>query len=408
MLIGKVPLFAALPRSEIEHMAATLRGSAVEPGAILFQEGDYGDRFYIVLDGQIEIVKALGTTEERLLAVRGAGEFIGEMSLFQRDGLRTASGRSRSAAQLLEMSRTDFDALLHRQPMLAYEMVRVLSIRLRESDDATIRDLQEKNRQLTLAYQELQDAHEQIIEKEKLEHELQVARELQMRMLPRALPQLPGCDFGARIVPARAVSGDFFDFIPLGPDSIGIIVGDVCGKGLPAALFMALTRSLLRVEASRPASTREVLQSANRHLLDMTDSGLFVTLIYGIVDRATRTFTYTRAGHELPMLFDAHGTPIMPGRGQGQPLGILADPDLDTQTLMIPLGGTLLLYTDGVTEAMDGLGGFFEVDRLQKAVQANHHVSAQALCDLLVEAVEIYRGAAPQHDDVTLVALHMR
>src|SRR5439155_21220972 len=129
-----------------------------------------------------------------------------------------------------------FDALLHRQPSLAYEMVRVLSVRLRESDDSTIRDLQEKNRQLTLAYEELQAAQAQIIEKEKLEYELQVARELQERMLPRALPGMEGFDFGARMVAARAVSGDFFDFIVLDDDAVGVVVGDVCGKGLPAAL----------------------------------------------------------------------------------------------------------------------------------------------------------------------------
>src|SRR5215211_4859733 len=122
--IGQVPLFAALPHSELELLAETLRQSAIPRDTILFHEGDYGDRFYIVLEGQIEIVKALGTPEERLLGMRGPGEFIGEMSLFQRDGLRTASVRTRLATRLLEMSRGDFDALLHRQPSLAYEMVR--------------------------------------------------------------------------------------------------------------------------------------------------------------------------------------------------------------------------------------------------------------------------------------------
>src|SRR5437870_2163203 len=129
LLIGQVPLFASLPQGEIYHLAETLRQMTIAPDTILFHEGDYGDRFYIVLEGEIEIVRALGTVDERLMAVRGPGEFVGEMSLFNRDGLRTASVRTHIPAQLLELTRADFEALLHRQPTLAYEMVRVLSIR---------------------------------------------------------------------------------------------------------------------------------------------------------------------------------------------------------------------------------------------------------------------------------------
>ncbi len=405
LLIGQVPLFASLPRHEIQHLAEALRECEFPANALLFNEGENADRFFILLDGQIEIIKALGTPDERLLAVREPGSFIGEMSLFSRDGRRTASVRSRTPLQLLEMSRAEFDALLHRQPSLAYEMVRVLSMRLNESENATIRDLQEKNRQLTQAYEELKAAHEQIVEKEELERELAVAREIQQSILPRVLPRLAGFDFGVRMVPTRAVGGDFFDFIPLGDEQLGIAVGDVSDKGVPAAIFMALTRSLLRAEAVRAHSPREALRNVNRHLLDMNDAGMFVTVLYGVLSGATQEFDYVRAGHELPLVFNAQGSWMVPARQPGQPLGLIAEPALDEQRLAIRSSSTLMIYTDGISEAMNAQGELFGLERLREVVRANRHRSAQSVCDQLFEAVSAYRAAAPQFDDITLVCV---
>src|SRR2546421_644278 len=132
-LLKHVPLFVSLPPNELAELAASLHESRYPAGAVLFREGEHGDRFYIVLDGQIAIIKALGSDDERLLGLRGAGEFVGEMSLLSQDGLRTASVRVDGGARVLELTRADFDALLHRYPLLAYEMLRVLSTRLRES-----------------------------------------------------------------------------------------------------------------------------------------------------------------------------------------------------------------------------------------------------------------------------------
>ena len=403
--IGQVPLFANLPEAEIEHLAATLHEVTADDGMVLLREGDYGDRFYIVIEGELEIIKALGSDNEFMLDARGPGEFVGEMSLINLDGLRTASVRARGAARLLEMTRDEFNALLHRNPMLAYEMVRVLSTRLRDANNATIRDLREKNRQLTRAYLDLQAAQARLIEQETLERELQIARSIQENMLPRTLPNVHGLDFSARMVAARVVSGDFYDFIPLDGDRVGVVIADVCGKGLPAALLMALTRSLLRAEAVRDCTPTEVLRSVNRHLLELNDTRTFVTVIYGILCRQTRVFDYVRAGHEQPLVVDRDGEVMVPDMGQGQPLGILPSPALDEQRLTIPHGGLLLLYTDGVTEALDSDGNFFDSDRLHAVASASRGTSASELCETLLHAVTAYRGAAPQSDDVTMVAV---
>jgi len=405
-LLKHVPLFVSLPPSALADMAVSLQENRYSAGTVLFREGDYGDRFYIVLDGEIAIVKALGSDDERLLGRRGAGEFVGEMSLLSRDGLRTASVRVEADARVLELTRADFDALLHRYPLLAYEMLRVLSVRLRESHDIAIRDLHEKNVRLTQAYADLQAAQARIIEQETLERELRLARETQESMLPRALPRLAGLDIGARMVAARMVGGDFYDVFPLGPDRLGVVIGDVSGKGMPAALFMALVSSLLRAEALRGDTTPEqALRIVNRHLLSRDARSMFVTLLYGVLGRETREFAFVRAGHEMPLLLDAAGTLLTPEMGRGHALGLFLNPVLDIQAVQLPAGGTLLLYTDGVNEAMDAHGQLFGTERIVAAMRGARQASAQQLCDQIVQVVTEYRGLAAQADDITLVAV---
>src|SRR5512135_84273 len=238
-LIRRVPLFATLPQHEIAHLANSLRHFDFPTNTIIFHEGRKEDHFYILIEGHVEIIKAQGTPDERLLGVRSAVSFIGDMSLFSQDGKHTASVRALTPLNVLEMTRADFDQLLHRQPLLAYEMVRVMSTRLQDSENLTIHDLQIKNQELTQAYNELRAAHEQIVEKEKLERELAVAREIQQSILPRMLPDVKRFDFGGKMSPTRAVAGDFYDVIWLAPDQIGLVVGDVSDKGVPASLFMA-------------------------------------------------------------------------------------------------------------------------------------------------------------------------
>ncbi len=400
------PLFASLSLEEAEHLISTLKRIHLPQKSILFHEGEPGDCFYIVLEGSVDVIKALGTPEERLLKVHGPGDTFGEMSLLQPKSLRSASVRSCTPARLLEMDRKAFESLVRHRPSMAYELARRLSEWLRDTDTATIRDLREKNRQLSEAYLELQAAQAKIIEKEKLEHELQVAREIQMSILPRSLPQLSDFEFGARVVPARAVGGDFFDFIVLGPEQVGIAIGDVSDKGVPAAIFMAMTRSLVRAEARRSRQPREVLEQVNGHLLGMNEAGMFVTMLYGVLDREKRAFRYARAGHTLPLFCDPQGSVATASCGQGQPLGILPNPAIDEQTLMLPRGSTLLIYTDGITEAMNESWECFGSARLHDALKCHCRIPPHALCDRLIEVVTDFQRAALPHDDIALVAVH--
>ncbi len=404
--LARVPLFASLPLDELDHLATTLRALDVPDKTILFYEGDHGEHFYVVREGEVEIIKAIGTDDERVIAVRRPGEFVGEMSLFNREGRRTASVRARGPARFWLMTREDFDMLLHRHPMLAYEMVRVQSQRLTVAHDNAMHDLIEKNRQLQAAYDELKAAHVQIVEKEKLEKELQVAGRIQTSILPNIVPSVTGFDFGARMVPARLVGGDWFDFILFDEAHVGIVVGDVSGKGIPAAIFMAQTHALLRAEANPAITPRETLKQVNRHLGEMNAAGMFATVLYGILTCASGEFVYARAGHEMPLLCTSDGTIQRQPKRQGQPLGLFADPLIDEQTLSIPSSGLLLLFTDGVTDCVNPSQEFFDSGRLEAAVRACASPAGQAVCDAVLQMLITFQATAPQQDDITLVAVH--
>jgi sigma-B regulation protein RsbU (phosphoserine phosphatase) len=349
----------------------------------------------------------MDTPEERLVAMRGAGQFIGEMSLLNPDGLRTASARVMKQAHLLELSRADFNTLIQHEPALAYGMLAVLSLRLQDAHNKTIQDLREKNRELTEAYENLKAAQEQIIEKRTLERELMQAREIQESMLPTVIPQLEGLEVGVSMVPARMVGGDFYDVIAFTPKQLAIVVGDVAGKGVPAALFMALTRSLVRVEAHPNASPERVLKRVNHHLLEMNATGLFVTILYGILDRESRKFTYVRAGHEHPLLWDAEGAILPIQTGAGQALGWLDTPALEPVTLTIPTGGGMLLMSDGVTEANDPQGNLFGRERLAALIPSRVEEPAQALLSSLMQELWDFQAPAPQADDITMIAVRV-
>ncbi len=402
-LIAKIPLFQSVPAEQRRELVETFKPVDFPPGMIIAREGEQGDSFFVIISGEVEIIKAFNTPEARSFGIRSVGDFIGEMSLLERQGLRSATVRSVSQVTLLGINRGEFNLMLQRWPNLAIEMLHEMSLRLRSTEQATIHDLQEKNIQLTKAYAELKAAQAQIIEKEKLEKELQVARRIQSSFLPRELPKVKGYDFGARILPARAVGGDLYDFIPLSKERLGILVGDVSDKGVPAALFMALTSSLLRVEAYRTSSPVKLLQKVNHHLVEMDNDEMFVTILYGILDLSCGQFHYARAGHEIPILMDQDGNLIDPGFGQGQMLGILPDPVLDEQVIQLDPGSKLLIYTDGVTDATDDNEQPMDRERLLDLLQVNLRKPAQETADNLLAGIQAYQGKNPQFDDITLI-----
>jgi len=406
-ILKKIPLFSSLPAGEIKYLASRLIPYECSQDHILFHEGSHEEGFYILLEGEVEIFKSIGGVDEHSLGIRKAISLLGEMSLFNNDGYRTATVRALTDLVLYKMDRAEFDALLHRQPQLAYEMVGLFSNRLADSENLTIIELKEKNERLRVAYKELKAAQKQIIEKEKLERELELSSQIQQSILPQSLPRRRGFDFGATMIPAHAVGGDFYTFLSLDKSHVGIVVGDVCDKGVPAALFMSLVYSLIRVEARNSKSPVKVLRQVNRHLLNMmNNSSMFVTLIYGVLNCENGHFHYARAAHPAPILLDGNGTGLPVRTRPGQPLGLFGNLPIDEERIAIPAGGTLLLCTDGLNEAsnVDGIA-FGDEGRLANSLVSARHKRAQRICEHLWDDIQAFGEGLPQGDDFTAVVI---
>jgi len=238
----------------------------------------------------------------------------------------------------------------------------------------------------------------------QMESEIALARQAQKSILPIGSPRYPGYDFGSLIMPARAVGGDFYDFIPLDNQRLCIVIGDVSDKGLPAALFMAITFSLARVETGRNNDQGKILENINRFLLKMK-ANMFVTLLYCSLEYKTGNLRYSRAGHLPPIVVNKDGKIIDLPVTNGQALGMFENLSIDQQQFTIPKGGLALFFSDGLYEAFDPFGRAFGLDRVKELLVTHRHESAQAICQNLWLAVQEHSGELLHQDDFTTVVV---
>jgi serine phosphatase RsbU (regulator of sigma subunit) len=404
-VLRNTPFLAGARDDVLERLAEVAAERRHSPGEVVLTEGTTGRELYLILDGLVEVVK--GTADDEMeIARRGAGDFFGEMG-FLEGRPRFATVRALVPTRVLALSQGDMELVLARQPELLHNAVRVLSARLREADRRMIADLRRKNEELARAYRELKEAQAALLEKERLEHELDLARELQQSILPHTFPELPRASCAARYRPARQVGGDFYDVIPLRGGRVGLVMADVSDKGLAAALYMALARSLIRAEARHHASPRQVLLSTHRLLLEMTEGTMFVTAFYGVLDPEQSSLRYARAGHNYPLLVRPDGGDCRELSAHGVVLGCVEDVSLEEARVDLHPGGMLVLYTDGITDANSSSGEFFGVERLRETVCAADGLSAQGACDLVFERVDRFQAGTMQYDDMAVLVVRV-
>jgi serine phosphatase RsbU (regulator of sigma subunit) len=253
----------------------------------------------------------------------------------------------------------------------------------------------------------------QALAQQKLTEELAVAGSVQEGFLPEEVPQFPGWQLAVAFEPARETSGDFYDLIPLPNGHLGIVVADVADKGAGAALYMALSRTLLRTYAGQhPTQPERVLGAVNDRILSDTHTDMFVTVFFGVLDLSEGTLIYSNAGHNPSYLFAAQEGREAPDPARelirtGPPLGIVEEMTWEQGVVRMGSGDVLVLYTDGVTEAEDEQGGFFGSERLLEAVKANlpPPSAAQDVLDAVMAGVHEFVGQAPRFDDITLMVL---
>jgi serine phosphatase RsbU (regulator of sigma subunit)/anti-sigma regulatory factor (Ser/Thr protein kinase) len=238
--------------------------------------------------------------------------------------------------------------------------------------------------------------------RQRFEQELEVARLIQQNFLPKDLPDLPGWQIAAYYRPAREVGGDFYDVIPLPDGRVGFVVGDVTDKGVPAALVMSATRSVLRASAQRLIEPGVVLERVNELLCPDMPAKMFVTCLYGVLEPTTGHLRFANAGHDLPYVKTAHGVEEL--RARGMPLGLMPGMVYEEKETVLQPGESVLLHSDGVVEAHDPERGMFGFPRLKETVADN--AGGQALIDRVIAELESFTGpGAEQEDDITMVTL---
>lgn len=242
-------------------------------------------------------------------------------------------------------------------------------------------------------------------EKERLIKELEIAKEIQMSFLPKTAPAIKGVGISAATFPARIVGGDFYDFIPVTKDKWGITVADVSGKGMPAALFMALSRTVLKTSAAGNESIVDAIKRANNIICAESTSNLFVTLFYAIFNSTTKSLEYLNAGHNPPLLVAGSAKDIILLKAQGVPLGLIEDAEMSSSTVELKPGDLLAIYTDGAVEAVNVKKEQFGIERLEKIISDNKHLEPEDIVKKAEEAVRIFAGNAPQFDDITLMVV---
>lgn len=246
-------------------------------------------------------------------------------------------------------------------------------------------------------------------EKHALEHDIQIAGEIQKILLPADAPDVEGFKISGLNLPARILSGDYFDYLEVDDDHLGIAIADVSGKGVPAALIMAMCRSALRSQAPGKLSPSAVLQAVNRQLYPDMKEDMFISMAYVILNRRSGEALLARAGHDAPLLLRGKEVAVECLNPKGMAVGIDSGGVFDRLCNDFPFtleaGDTLLLYTDGLTEALDSSGIEFGVQRLRDALLANADEDVAMMLQRLSESVIEFAGKQPQHDDITLIAL---
>jgi len=249
------------------------------------------------------------------------------------------------------------------------------------------------------------------VQKQRIEESLKLARDIQMSTLPTRFPPFPhrdDFDIYATSRPAVEVGGDFYDFFLIDEHHLGFVLGDVSGKGVPAALLMARTNALVRATASRELSPRDILAWVNNQLAPDNDSCMFVTLILGILDTRSGLVRYTNGGHNPPFLLKRNGAVIPLEEVHGLPLGAMEDFEYQEGEITLEAGDALFIYSDGVTEAMDAEGKEFTSERLESELMKAIGHPIDRLLSRIVEEVDRFTGGAPQADDIAMLALRYR
>ncbi len=366
----------AVDQSGFEWPVAFMRREHFKKGDCLFKMGDRAEKLFYIAKGSIRLPE-LG----RLVT---AGQVIGEMGIFSPNRSRSASAFAEEDLETYTMGADEVRRLMSRDPGLATSLIEVIIKRMMEHLRAEAEA------------------------RERINTELRIARSIQTSMLPRVFPPFPErkeFEIYAIMEPANEVGGDFYDFFLVGEHRLCVLVGDVSGKGVPAALFMALSKTLLRREAMEGHSTAEILARVNNALCAENRECMFVTVFCLSLNTRTGEAECCTAGHSPPLFCSSEGLVAFPDPPPGILVGYEENLRYESRTLRLRPGDTLFLYTDGVTEAENPKHEPFSEERFKASIQSRRSSGLQEIVAGVRQDVVQFTQQQPQSDDITLLAL---
>jgi serine phosphatase RsbU (regulator of sigma subunit) len=343
-------------------------------GQIIFEEGQNGDEMFIVVEGQVSI-----TNQGRPISTVKTGSFFGEMALVD-DGLRSGTATALVDSQLLPIDQDYFLQLIQESPDFAIDVMSVMSKRLRKLVDEEVKH-------------------------QRMEEELKIGRQIQESLLPEACPSFPGWEITAFYRAARHVGGDLYDFIvdPNNPGQMHLVIADVTGKGVPAALYMASYRTIFRAVALEGYGPAETLKRANRLITFDSRPPLFLTAFYATLDSQSTRLRFANGGHEKPLWYHHDSGEVEPLISRGMVLGTFEEIPVEEKEISVAPGDFLVFFTDGVTEARSTGGEFFDDEGLLAALASHRWRDTDHLLQAIVKAVDDFTSEMPAADDLTLV-----
>lgn len=391
-----------LPEEDLNVLINAVRMREQEAGSIICREGELEHVFYIILDGKVAFTKQMGNSEQ-FLGLKGRGEFFGELGVLDR-APRAATVHAISDCKLIEIHEDTLDTLLTRNPSVSRAIMRGITRSVRDTDQITIAELQLKNSELARTLDNLRAAQAELLRRERLKRDMEIAAQVHKSILPISFPDLLNFEFAAMARPAREIGGDLYDVIAIDDDHVGIVIADASGKSVQAAIYMAVVRALFLSQAQAHLATTEIAERVHDLLLKVSTAEMFVTAFYANLNYKTRYMTYIRGGHDRPVYYQAATGKTSLLDTPGRFLGLLPNLIIQEASLTFQPGDVMVCYSDGVTDAVRADDNeMYGLKRLEEIIAREGHRPAQELIDIIVEDVDRFRDGAEQPDDLTLL-----
>lgn len=381
--LSEVSIFQTLDPAQLDQIADMAEVESYGADAYICHEGEIGDSMYLILDGSVSLEKdglELGTYRRR-------GDCVGEMTLLDEQP-RSASLRAKTDVQILYIKRAQFDMLLSSYPEATRELFKVLSTRLRESLSVQIGSIRREA---------------------AIEQEIRLSAQIQQALLPCQEIGHDQIQTAGYCRPAQTVGGDYYDYLTLGPDRMGLIITDVMGHGFHSAMFVAMVRSCLQTQIRHADSVPAVMNSI-RQTVEHLHAEIYMSMCYAVINTTSRTMSYANAGHPFPLHYRYHANRLETLESTCIPLGLMPEmpfPSGYVKRRKWDPGDVLLFYSDGVTEAVNSKGEEFGEQRLHDLFAEHVHKSPDELKQIILDEITVFCDDTPQNDDITLVVVQV-